>query len=116
MSSSPSGTVPATSSDSNSGGCKADVNQTTCLAGPPTFRRAMIRATLVGRTSDMVDTRYAYATGGDVGLTRRWAAPPPHARGRSHQILFQPDGGAQPPLTSGGEPHRSSQLTRQCSV
>src|SRR5690349_20245985 len=54
MSSSPSGTVPATSSDSKSGGCNADVNQTTCLAGPPTFRRAMILATLVGRKSGMM--------------------------------------------------------------
>src|SRR6185369_11747274 len=55
MSSSPSGTEPATSKVAKPDSCKPRVNQTTCFAGPPTFRRAMILITLVGRTSDMDD-------------------------------------------------------------
>src|ERR1044072_899957 len=53
MSSSPSGTLPATSSELKPASSKPDVNQTTCFAGPPTLRRAMILITFVGRTSDM---------------------------------------------------------------
>src|SRR5687767_7985971 len=47
MSSSPGGTVPATSSDSNSDPLKPAVSQTTCLAGPPTFSRAMTRTIFI---------------------------------------------------------------------
>src|SRR5689334_16650096 len=55
MSSSPSGTEPATSKVANPDSCKPRVNQTTCFAGPPTLSRAIILITFVGRTSDMSD-------------------------------------------------------------
>src|SRR5712692_609848 len=48
MSSSVGGTTPVRSSDCQPRACSPADNQTTCLAGPPTFRRAMRRNTRMG--------------------------------------------------------------------
>src|SRR5450432_3582405 len=53
MSSSPGGTVPATSSVSQSALCKPAVSQTTCFAGPPTLSRAMMRTIFISGGAGM---------------------------------------------------------------
>src|SRR6185369_4382314 len=88
MSSSPCGTVPATSSVSQFGVGNL-LNQTTCLAGPPTLRRAMTRTIFISwkreQPAQMIDI--VFSSGANTGpLLRQFVSKTRAHFGRTFQL------------------------------